>query len=627
MDACEYTLDKMPVQGEALLIGANPADGLVCWFKPNSGDVVLAPHVNGLAEGTIRTYSKTGSLISLVPYRNGVADGVAQEYYESGELQRELPYKNGVIEGLEKLYDKAGWVFKANLWTDSFNSGTWTKNTDLDGKPFNTCDFKDEYTNTEGIVIRNDQPLTYKDRVAFINGQPANGLACRRNYEKYERDETVLIPFKDGLPDGIVKVYSAYGVLLSKQEYKAGVAGKLKTYDYVLDIDTDIENGITRHYYPNGSLWRELPYKKEKPHGIMKRYGQHGRLIASVEWANGKYASAWTSDTDTDPYNIPKNSDYTSLCNYHDYEIDSWLTIASFEGMPFTGKVCTTPYSDGHVAVIPYVEGIKNGVVLDYFSDGQLWEEIPYKNGKIDGIVKNYTETGWVYLPASLYRDGVKDKNWYSTIDLEGKPIDSRRAKLCDYEESEVIFDNDTVFLDAQPVTGTVCTTSGKRWERVVTVYPLIAGKVEGVVREYIDSQQQGAGNRISETPYKNGKINGVFKSYSYNIISEEINYKNDLKEGIAKTYSEGIISTEMIYVNDLLEGVYKRYYEDGKLWLVQTMKNGKAEGEFNGYDQDDGSIIVSGIYKNDRIISMQCSNGQPLAEKDWDIFAVFDCD
>lgn len=70
------------------------------------------------------------------------------------------------------------------------------------------------------------------------------------------------------------------------------------------------------------------------------------------------------------------------------------------------------------------------------------------------------------------------------------------------------------------------------------------------------------------ETPYKNGKINGVKKVYyESGQLSRETLFENGKTNGVVKSYyKSGQLEEEVTYENDKVNGVRKEYYESGKL-------------------------------------------------------------
>ena len=82
----------------------------------------------------------------------------------------------------------------------------------------------------------------------------------------------------------------------------------------------------------------------------------------------------------------------------------------------------------------------------------------------------------------------------------------------------------------------------------------------------------------MSETPYLDGKINGVDKVYAGpNKLVQLISYKNGLRNKVSKFYYDsGEFSGEIPYVDGKKDGVAKWYYKSGKLQKEYVYKNNK---------------------------------------------------
>lgn len=81
-----------------------------------------------------------------------------------------------------------------------------------------------------------------------------------------------------------------------------------------------------------------------------------------------------------------------------------------------------------------------------------------------------------------------------------------------------------------------------EEWGDLQMEIPFSNGKINGIKKEYF-----GYGKRKIvkvETPYIDGKINGIKKEYYYDkkkeLIMSETSYINDVKDGIEKTYAPG---------------------------------------------------------------------------------------
>ena len=72
-------------------------------------------------------------------------------------------------------------------------------------------------------------------------------------------------------------------------------------------------------------------------------------------------------------------------------------------------------YKNGNLEFeTPYKNDKREGIAKGYYESGNLWSEIPYKNGKREGIVKWYNESGnlWKEIP---YKNGETEgiEKWY----------------------------------------------------------------------------------------------------------------------------------------------------------------------------------------------------------------------
>ena len=111
--------------------------------------------------------------------------------------------------------------------------------------------------------------------------------------------------------------------------------------------------------------------------------------------------------------------------------------------------------------------------------------------------------------------------------------------------------------------------------------------------------------------PLKNGKTEGIQKSYIAGFLFTEIPYKNGKAEGIGKTYYEsGALKYEIPFKNDKAEGIEKWYYESGALMEETPFKNDIKEGIGKSY-MEDGRLFSTVTYQNDKVISGKCANGR----------------
>jgi len=79
-----------------------------------------------------------------------------------------------------------------------------------------------------------------------------------------------LVIYKAGKPDGLSRQYFSDGILLREVPYKNGVI-----------------NGMLKEYYLSGKLRIECPFTNAKLNGIYKRYSEDGNYIEETTYTNG----------------------------------------------------------------------------------------------------------------------------------------------------------------------------------------------------------------------------------------------------------------------------------------------------------------------------------------------------
>lgn len=79
-----------------------------------------------------------------------------------------------------------------------------------------------------------------------------------------------------------------------------------------------------------------------------------------------------------------------------------------------------------------------------------------------------------------------------------------------------------------------------------------------------------------SETTYKDGKKNGIYKDY----------------------WKDGTLLAQINYVDDKVDGVFKRFYKNGNLLEETHFKLGVKQGSLKRYDES-GKLTQNDVYQN----------------------------
>jgi antitoxin component YwqK of YwqJK toxin-antitoxin module len=126
----------------------------------------------------------------------------------------------------------------------------------------------------------------------------------------------------------------------------------------------------------------------------------------------------------------------------------------------------------------------------------------------------------------------------------------------------------------------------------------LMSGLPYELAKEFRKGNTEGL-RLFSETPYKNGVMEGVSKKYHKSgKLSGESHYKNGKMIKSQHYYESGRLAGEMLFTNDETERTHVTYYESGKLLFQIPYKNGKMNGVAK-YFYENGNLQHEVPYKD----------------------------
>lgn len=225
-----------------------------------------------------------------------------------------------------------------------------------------------------------------------------------------------------------------------------------------------------------------------------------------------------------------------------------------------------------------YIEGVGNGLFKDYYGDGETVKtERKLKNGKVDGIVKNYDQQGRVEYEKE-YKEGVEHG-------IERRYRDGELAIDCNYADGK---------------------KHGKQVENLISNRGDYVKKSEydmGVqVGEYSEELEEEGVTTVKGN-YEKGKKDGkwVHKRRD-DTLEKEIEYKDGVQDGLTIVYfTDGTPEKKSEYSKGKLNGATTTYdWKSGNVKSEYNYKDGKKEGEYRLY-YEDGTLREEGRCENDR--------------------------
>ncbi len=159
------------------------------------------------------------------------------------------------------------------------------------------------------------------------------------------------------------------------------------------------KTGYWKKYYDNGKLRYEGRFEKDKPVGLMRKYYKGGLPQAIMNFGdNGNTAHAKL---------FYENGKIAAEGNYVNNVKDSTWLFYSFY--------------NGRMAIMEdYSHGLKNGISLKYYDNGNVSEKTEWKKDIKDGVWEQYYENGVLRLRAT-YKNNLRD-GLFETFSAEGKP-------------------------------------------------------------------------------------------------------------------------------------------------------------------------------------------------------------
>lgn len=159
---------------------------------------------------------------------------------------------------------------------------------------------------------------------------------------------------------------------------------------YTVRKGTNIREGVSISYHPNGKVAVEAPYANGVLNGVLRTYFENGNLWQTIGYKDGD---------------------------------EEGVSVTYFENGKKKKKET-------------FKDGVLFGAVEEYSTEGKLLRRIPYENGQVHGLAKVFDEKGAVaeemtfdrglrHGPYRRYKKGIKI--------LEAKFERNRCVENCDF--------------------------------------------------------------------------------------------------------------------------------------------------------------------------------------------------
>ena len=225
---------------------------------------------------------------------------------------------------------------------------------------------------------------------------------------------------------------------------------------------------------------------------------------------------------------------------------------------------------------IIYVEDIEKpftGKIIEKFENGQIKNEVEYKNGIRHGVYKNYREDGQLTID-NTYENGkmtsTRHYNGSGQLSWEMVLQENSKVEKSYYENGQLAYEE-----------------------------TLVEGMRNGTVKTYYENGQL----KSESTPGEDNNVQFIKNYYESGQLTSEETLVDGVKNGLTKSYHEnGQLAYEGFLVNDLWNGIVKTYYENGQLRTETSIVMGVLHGDTNVYSES-GELVGTFVYENDEIV------------------------
>ncbi len=208
-----------------------------------------------------------------------------------------------------------------------------------------------------------------------------------------------VVPWVDGVIRGVRRVYHPNGELLAQTTYENGRAvGVSRRYNEhgrlvrTTPCKNGLPHGIAVDYYACRPR-RVIPVRDGKVEGVVIDYNWPGRIIKKTRYKGKLDLGLIPFAAGKEPEGISRSfNEDGSRAEWRDADGNVVQTVEYRKGVP-DGR-CTLYFPRRIKRRVPYEKGLINGVVVDYWENGEVKQKRPFRQDVLHGIEERYDQSG-----------------------------------------------------------------------------------------------------------------------------------------------------------------------------------------------------------------------------------------
>jgi len=443
---------------------------------------------------------------------------------------------------------------------------------------------------------------------------------------------------RDGKPDGYWKTYFEDGTLKSegnrvnymldstwvfyndkgdiilkinyKKDKKNGLRVTYREKEYLEEnFVNDVKQGYTTLYYSNGRVKNRTFFKNGLENGISKTFNPEGLVVRIVEYKSGFVVSR--DDINATDMKGDRQGRWVTFWDNDNIHIDGTYRDGRKHGYFKTynrkGELESVEKFDNGELMVNAQEVAEVNIKTDYYPDGKVKVVAGYRNGKPEGIRREYDRNGNV-VASSVFKNGTltgegiiddqmqKDGPWKEyyadgSLEAEGNYDKGKRTGSWKFYYKDGSLRQTGLYNKLGNYDG--------EWK---WYYPggellrsefFINGREDGLMQEFDEK-----GNVIVKGDYVDGLEEGEWY-YSSGDVIRKGEYRSGMRYGTWKTFlADGTLIFKGDFIDDNPNGRHLHYWDNGRIKDDATWLMGKRHGEWTKYNYE-GEPIISISYNN----------------------------
>lgn len=503
----------------------------------------------GKKHGKWKYWDKKGDLTETRTYNKGKIGGEVTLFYATGARKQTGYFKNGERDSTLTVWFKDSSLMRQGLFDMGQKVGLWY----------------DFYKDGDTMQV-----AYYQDSVEHIV-----------SFWDYKGNHTL----ENG--DGLKETFFSFGSLKKRYNYK----DSLKHGSF---IEKNVHerkqvSGQYRHnkkigdwtfWFFTGEVQKKLTYKNDLLDGAYVEYYDNGKKLVEGHFDTGDKVGLWIWYTNEEKVDMKGHFDsdlQDGLWTYF-YPTGEKNYYGSYDKGEKTGT-WTFLYKNGETwKKGHYMADQRHGDWKFWYENGQVLKTGQFEYGEEVGEWKNWYENGQI-KNVGHFDDGKLDGEWLSYY-----PDGVKKLKG-EYKDNFKSGDWKEYYPDGKP----------KHFKsfKVKTVKNKVKeGSLKGLKRkksvpdgEWIEFREDGS--KLSVGDYDDGKKDGEWTYYhpQGRVVARTVSYKNGKLDGWMKSYSWGRnshIKRAVEYKDDLRDGKYIVYDEKGEIKVEKEFKQGRRVRENN---------------------------------------------